>query len=216
VSTFKAWLRFSLLLHFGLVLPAMADEWARWQPVDPGELAAKEPKVDKDADAEALLWEVRVEDQWDGYKLNNILLHKIRIKIFNDRGREAHSKVDLTYLDKTRISDIAGRTVKTDGSIVELTKDGIFDRELIKASGVKVRARSFVLPNVSAGDIIEYRWRETRSQRHAEGARTQRLDDSARRRSTALRQREGVGRRSRGQRRLQRVPGSDRRCQCRC
>lgn len=164
MSTPKVTLLICVFVFVGRVPAAvLCEDWSSWRPVDPAELAAKEPKVERNADAEALLWEVRVEDQWDGYHLNNILLHKIRIKVFNDRGREAHGKVDLTYPGKTRISDIAGRTVKSDGSIVELKKDGIFDRELVKASGIKVKAKSFVLPNVAAGDIIEYRWRETRS-----------------------------------------------------
>ena len=33
-----------------------------WRPIDPADLALKAPVVEKDADAEALFWEVRVDD----------------------------------------------------------------------------------------------------------------------------------------------------------
>ena len=152
-----------------LMLPASsaAQQWDKWRPIEAETLALKAPTVEREADAEAIFWEVRVHDQWDGYKLNNILLHYIRIKIFNERGRDAQTKIDLTYNDKSRVSDIAGRTLKSNGSIVELKKDGVFERTIAKASGVKVKAKSFVLPSVEPGDVIEYRWRETRSENSA-------------------------------------------------
>ena len=33
-----------------------------WKPIDPADLASKTPVVEKDADAEALFWEVHVDD----------------------------------------------------------------------------------------------------------------------------------------------------------
>jgi hypothetical protein len=55
-----------------------------------------------------------------------------------------------------RITNVEGRTIKPDGAIVELKKDGIFDRELAKTKNTKVRGKTFRLPNVEVGDIIEY------------------------------------------------------------
>src|SRR6185312_11217860 len=60
------------------------------------------------------------------------------------------------------IHDVAGRTIKPDGTIIELKKDAIFDRELVKTKGSKLKGTTFTLPNVAAGDIIEYRYRELR------------------------------------------------------
>ena len=57
---------------------------------------------------------------------------------------------------------MAGRTIKPDASDIEVKKDAIFDRELIKTKGLKVSGKTFALPNVEVGDIIEYRYRETR------------------------------------------------------
>src|ERR1700704_1664464 len=92
------------------VLPSAAFAGDDWLPVDPAHLALKAPVVEKDADAEAIFWEVRVEDEVDGSTPRTVLTHYIRIKIFTERGRESQSKIDITYVDGNKISDIAGRT----------------------------------------------------------------------------------------------------------
>lgn len=138
--------------------PALASD-DEWKPVDPAELALKTPKVEKDADAEVIFWEVFVN-----LGSNHVsLTHYIRIKIFTERGRDSQGKVDLTYFGKNKIEDVSARTIKLDGTIVELKKDAIFERVLVKVSGLKLRSKSFALPAVEPGAIIEYRWRESRS-----------------------------------------------------
>jgi hypothetical protein len=142
--------------------PALAggDEW---KPVDPAHLALKAPTVERDADAEAIFWEVRVADEVDGSVLRTVLRHYVRIKVFTERGKESQSKIDIPYLADNRITDIAGRTIKPDGSIVELKNDAVFDRTIVKVSGLKLKAKSFAMPAVEPGVIIEYRWREVRN-----------------------------------------------------
>ena len=154
-------LAFVCLVYF---LPASAlaggDDW---KPIDPADLALKTPVVEKDADAEAIFWEVMVDDNPEG---DLIFTHYIRIKIFTDRGRESQSKIDIPFGEisgnNIKISNIAARTIKADGTIVELKKDDIFERTIVKASGVKVKAKSFAMPAVEPGAIIEYRWKEIR------------------------------------------------------
>lgn len=145
-----------LCLSMVATLPALAsgDEW---RPVDPAELAMKTPVVEKDADAEALFWEVRVDDSNPD---ELALAHYIRIKVFTERGKESQSKVDLQYLGSSKIKDIAARVIKADGTITELRKEDVFERTIVKVSGLKVKAKSFALPGVEPGSIIEYRWRE--------------------------------------------------------
>src|SRR5437588_746589 len=137
-----------------------------WKPIVPSELSMTAPTVEKDADAEALFWEVKVADEVDGGEPRTVLQHYIRIKIFNDRGRESQSKIDIMAPKvgdrEIKITDIAGRTIKPDGSIVELKKEDIFERTIVKTSGLKVKAKSFAMPSVEPGAIIEYRWREVR------------------------------------------------------
>lgn len=151
-----------------LVLPAVVMAGDEWRPLDPADLALKAPIVEKDADAEAIFWEVKVDDNPEG---DLIFTHYIRIKIFTERGRESQSKIDIPFGNffgtNIRIQDIAARTIKPDGSIVELKKSDVFERMIVKASGVKVKAKSFALPGLEPGSIIEYRWREVRVNRSA-------------------------------------------------
>ncbi len=127
-----------------------------WRAIEPAQLALKAPVVDKDADAEALLWEVYVNDA----EMNTEYLHFLRIKVFTQRGVESEGKIDLPYFPGTKIQDVAGRTVKPDGTVVELKKDAIYDREIFKFGKLKVKAKSFAMPAVEPGAIIEYRWKE--------------------------------------------------------
>lgn len=143
-----------------------------WKPIDPAQLALKNSVVEKDADAEGLFWEVRMDDNPEGDLIFN---HYLRVKVFTERGRESQSKIDLLYGklygSEIKIGDIAARTIKTDGTIVELKKEDIFDRTVVKASGLKYKAKSFAMPGVEPGCIIEYRWRETRVRTNADNVR---------------------------------------------
>lgn len=145
---------FCLVTFNAATAVAAGDEW---RPVVPAELAMKTSAVEKDADAEALFWEVRLDDsQLDEFSLK----HYVRIKVFTERGKDSQSKVDLPFVGSARIKDIAARVIKPDGSILELKKEDIFERTIVKASGLKLKAKSFALPGVEPGAIVEYRWRE--------------------------------------------------------
>ena len=128
-----------------------------WKPLDPADTALKAGLVDKDADAEVLFWEVKVNDGDPG---ETVFSHYIRMKIFNDRGKESQSKVDIPYLKNEKVQDVAARTIKADGTIVELKKEDIFDRTIVKVNGGKLKAKSFAVPGIEAGAIVEYRWKE--------------------------------------------------------
>jgi hypothetical protein len=147
-----------LLLGFTcLVLISRSASAQQWKPMDPAHLALKAPVVEKDADAEALLWEVYINDSSD---TTTDFTHLVRIKIFSERGKESQSKIDIPYFTRIQIKDIAGRTIKPDGTAIELKKDAIFDREIVKFGRFRLRAKSFAMPGIEPGSIIEYRWRE--------------------------------------------------------
>ncbi len=147
-----------------LIISAPTARAVDWAPITEEELNAKQPKLDPDSDAEAIFWDVWISDQSQGDMIQNVRTHYVRVKIFTERGVESQSTVDLTGVTGTsntvRIHDLRGRTIKPDGSIRELEKAAIFERDVAKAGGVKVRTRSFSMPNVEPGDIIEYQWRE--------------------------------------------------------
>ncbi len=117
-------LSFSLLV--GLQTVFAGDD--SWREITPAELQLKTPKVESDADAEAIFWEVRVDDGTSETDL--IMKHYLRVKIFTERGREKYSKIDIPYIKGMKIKDIMARVIKPDGSIVEIAKTDVFDREI--------------------------------------------------------------------------------------
>src|SRR5262245_13505287 len=80
-------------------------------------------------------WDVRLEDSVEGGDIKLTLNHYIRIKIFTELGKEKYATVEIPQVGKRRATDIAGRTIKPNGNIVELKKDGIFEGELVKTKG---------------------------------------------------------------------------------
>ena len=144
----------ALLLAFVCLLcvtPALGVAGDEWRLVDSAELTLKTGVVEKDADAEVLFWEVRIDDS----SVEELVLKNyVRIKVFTDRGKESQSKVDLPYSGSAKIKDIAARVIKADGTIVVLKKEDIYDRTIVKASGLKVKSKSFALPGIEAGAII--------------------------------------------------------------
>jgi hypothetical protein len=141
------------LALFCSLTQAGGDEW---KPLDAADLAGKTPVVEKDADAEILLWEVRVDDTNSDVSLK----HYRRIKIFTDKGREQYSKVEIEYLKGKKIKDVAARVIKPDGTITEIPKTEIFERTLAKLGGLKIKSQSFAAPGLEPGAILEYRYRE--------------------------------------------------------
>lgn len=128
-----------------------------WRLVTPQELQMKTPLVEPDADSEAIFWEVRVDDS----SANELALkHYVRVKIFTERGRDEFSKRDIPYIKGTKIKDVDARVTKPDGSVVYLKKEDILERDIVKANGIKIKAKSFALPGIEVGSIIEYRYRE--------------------------------------------------------
>jgi Domain of Unknown Function with PDB structure (DUF3857)/Transglutaminase-like superfamily len=163
-----------LLCFFAFFSTSARASGDEWKAVDQAQLSLKNSTVEKDADAEGLFWEVKIDDNPEGDLIFN---HYLRVKVFTERGRESQSKIDLPFGNllggQTKIQDIAGRTIKPDGSIVELKKEDIFERTIVKISGLKVKARSFAMPAVEPGCIIEYRWREVRVNSDANYVRLQ-------------------------------------------
>lgn len=145
-----------------LVVPTIqAAPRDEWLPITPAELALEVSSVEPGADAEAFFWDIRVQDRDSGSEVQTVVNNYVRLKVFNDRGKETQSKVEIPYTNRTRIANIAGRTIKPDGTIVELKPEAVFDRTIVKYGNVKLNVKSFAMPAVESGCIIEYRWQET-------------------------------------------------------
>jgi len=168
--------RRSILILLPLVLVASLG-WSRvsaggeeWRPVDAADLALKAAVVEPNADAEAIFWDIRIDDTgWEDLVLN----HYVRIKIFTERGRDLNSKIEIPFINGVKIKDVAARTIKPDGTIVELAKEDVIEKMVVKVSGLKLRTKTFAFPGIEPGAIIEYKWKEVRSNTSANNMRLQ-------------------------------------------
>ncbi len=122
--------------------------------------AAESSLAGRDAHSEGILWEVWVSDELDGVLPRTVMKHYLRVKVLDERGAEMLSKVDIPQFGNTKISDVWAKTTRKSGEVLELKKDGIFEKLVAKAGDLKIRMTSFALPGLEPGAIVEYGWRE--------------------------------------------------------
>jgi hypothetical protein len=151
--------RFSLCL---LVISLLACVWcssaagssssaAAFRPVNPEELKMTAEPAAPGAAAIILFREVHRDD-------SGLTAHEddyFRIKILTEEGRK-YADIEIPYdKDTGNIVHVRARTIKPDGSMVDF--DGkVFTKSVVKAKGVKYLAKTFTLPAVQVGCVIEY------------------------------------------------------------
>jgi transglutaminase-like putative cysteine protease len=78
-----------------------------------------------------------------------------RIKIFTEEGRK-YADIEIPFFkEQSNIVSLHARTIEPDGSVVNFSGKA-FDKSIVKTRGVKYLAKTFTLPDVRAGSIIEY------------------------------------------------------------
>jgi hypothetical protein len=143
-------------LSFIIILAAIASlptrSWAvGFQPVSPDELKmTSEPKA-PGAAAIILFRQVDRDDR-------GLTAHEdvyFRIKILTEEGRK-YADIEIPFFkDEGSVVNVHGRTIKPDGTIINFSGKA-FDKEIVKARGVKYMAKTFTLPDVQVGGILEY------------------------------------------------------------
>ena len=141
------------LCLFALLVLALPARAADWLPVSPEDLALKQEPKAPTATAIVLYRQV---DRDDGESHDELVYR--RVKILTEEGRK-YADVEIPYTkDVESIRGIQARTIRPDGSIVNF--DGtVYDKELVKVRRYRMKAKTFTLPNVDVGSIIEYRYR---------------------------------------------------------
>jgi hypothetical protein len=123
-----------------------------WQPISPEELKMTRLPEAPGAPAVILYRQVDRDDGRAAHENNYI-----RIKILTEEGRK-YANVDIPYLkEQGNIHSIKARSIRTDGSIAQF--DGkVYEQTIVKAKGIKYLAKTFSLPDVQIGSIIEYKY----------------------------------------------------------
>ena len=139
-----------LLLAWGeFIPPALAGQG--FQPISPEELKMTSEPLAPGAPAVILYRQVDRDDNLLTSHEDNYL----RIKILTEEGRK-FANVEIPFFKGAYdIAKIRARTIRPDGSVAEF--DGkIFETSLVKSRGLKLQAKTFTLPDVQVGGILEY------------------------------------------------------------
>jgi hypothetical protein len=138
-------------LVIGCSLPAAAGD--DWQPITPEDLKLKDNPAQPGAHAMILYRENNVDNQ------SSTVSHYIRLKIFTEEGKK-WGDVQIPFVKGyDDIHNVRARTIRPDGSVVNF--DGkVFEKEVYKNGGFKFLAKTFSMPEVQPGCILEYKYVE--------------------------------------------------------
>jgi Domain of Unknown Function with PDB structure (DUF3857)/Transglutaminase-like superfamily len=136
------------LIAIAFIPATDADDWL---PISPDDLKmTAEPKA-PGAPAINLYRQVDRDDQL-GKEVDYV-----RIKVLTDEGRKYGDVAIPLYKAGEQVNSIRARTIRPDGSIVNF--DGkVYLAPLAKSKDVKIMAKTFTMPEVQVGSIIEYRY----------------------------------------------------------
>jgi hypothetical protein len=129
---------------------AIADEW---QPISPEEL--RMTSVPEAPGAPAVILYRQVDRDDNGRTGNEY--NYLRVKILTEEGRK-YGDVEIPYFKgQGTVNGLRARTIRPDGSVANF-EGKAFDKTIVKAKGVKYLAKTFSLPDVQVGSIIEYHY----------------------------------------------------------
>ena len=150
MSLARCLLGISAALVFSVSRPLLALD--DWQPITPQELKMTADPAHP-ADAIMLYHEETSDDN-----KSHAYFYK-RIKIFTDKGKD-RGNVEIPYNGTDiHITDIKARTIAPDGTVTPFNGK-VFDSTIVKGHGIKYLAKTFTLPNVQVGSIVEWKYTE--------------------------------------------------------
>ena len=115
----------------------------------PAELAMKDVAIAPGASAVVLDWVQRSDDP------NSRASEYVRIKVLTDEGKK-YGDVSITYFPLVmNVEKLKARMTKPDGTVVPFNGK-VYDKLVVKTGGVRMISKTFTLPDVQAGAILEY------------------------------------------------------------
>ncbi len=139
----------SPVLLLAALSPALV--YAQFQPPNPDELKMTADPKAPGADAVFLDIEEIANDPM------HYQTYYARIKVLKEKGKEL-ATVSLPYLRGSwKVTDIKGRTIHSDGTIIALTAKPE-DLLAVKTGDMEFGRKVFTLPSVEVGSVLEYRF----------------------------------------------------------
>jgi Domain of Unknown Function with PDB structure (DUF3857) len=122
-----------------------------FQPISPEELKmTSEPRA---PGAPAIILYRQVDRDDNGFTSHED--NYVRIKILTEEGRK-QADVEIPFLKGNNdVEHLRARAIRPDGSVTDF--DGkVYEKMIVKARGLQYMAKTFTLPDVQVGGIIEY------------------------------------------------------------
>jgi hypothetical protein len=140
-----------------LILVALTQPWRTsagtdWPAIVPEELALKDNPASPGSLAMMLYREelVNSTDSSENYYY--------RMKIFTEAGKK-YADIEIPFLKGAGdVKDVRARTIHPDGKVIDFSGQ-ILDKLIVKDRDLKIQAKTFTLPDVVPGSIIEYRYK---------------------------------------------------------
>jgi Domain of Unknown Function with PDB structure (DUF3857) len=144
--------RSAIVLALAAICPVAARAGDRFQPVSQEELQMTGEPQAPGAPAIILFRQVDRDD-------SGLTAHEdnyVRIKILKEEGRK-YADIEIPFFKETgnNVVNIKARTIRPNGSIANF-EGKAFEKSIAKAQGLKYMAKTFTLPDVQVGSIIEY------------------------------------------------------------
>jgi hypothetical protein len=139
-----------------MLITADGAQAADWPPLPPEDLKMTSVAEQPGAAAIVLLRDEVANDPMNFHQTY------LRIKILTEEGRK-YADVEVPYSRRNfHLEDVSGRTVHADGTVLPF--DGrVFDKQVLRTRekagrGEHINVKSFTLPDVQVGSVIEYRY----------------------------------------------------------
>ena len=153
MSLRRSWLFANIFLIVALVaIFSVVSNAEDIPPISPAELTMTSEPLAPGAPAIILYRQVDRDDTGLSPHENNF----VRIKILNEEGRK-RADIEIPFFKESgmKIVKLKARTIHADGSVINF-EGKPFDKSIVKAKGLQYMAKTFTLPDVQVGSIIEY------------------------------------------------------------
>ena len=132
--------------------PLAAQVPANWPPISAQDLALKDSPINPGEPAMILLYDVQNDNNSSSETIFK------RIRVFREEGKK-YADIEIPYFEKeTQVEEIRASVTLPDGK-TENFAGSIYDKEIVKMKKFRWSAKTFTLPNVGVGSIIEYSYR---------------------------------------------------------
>ena len=143
-----------LLLYAVVAVCCVAPAHAAtdWPPLVSEELAMKDNPASPGSLAMVLFREEIVNSK------DSSEVYYYRIKIFTEEGKK-HADIEIPFVKgQYDIRDIHARTIHPDGKVIDFSGQ-VIDKLVVKSGDIKILEKTFTLPDVTPGSIVEYRYK---------------------------------------------------------